>query len=84
MPDDLSLFQTKRPRRAGPAEEARFRAAFAKVLAADPDHAPGPTALAREMGWSNRQLNGRVTGLRRALLREAGFRFNETLGRFVR
>jgi hypothetical protein len=52
----------------------RFRKAFAEELALHPDKAPGPAALARRMGWRNtNDLPGRVTGLRRELLKEAGF-----------
>lgn len=60
-------------------EAARFVAAFNRVLEADPEVAPGPTALNRELGKPGTPrtplniLNGRMVTLRRRLLTEAGF-----------
>jgi hypothetical protein len=62
----------------------RFREAFAAELVENPNVAPGPAALARRMGWKNRNLNGATTTLRRQLLREAGFGFNERFNRWVK
>lgn len=73
--DDLASPWPAAPARrdASPAEEQRFRDAFADMLRDRPDRAPGPRALADAMGWSGRQLNGRTSRLRRRLLAEAGF-----------
>ena len=79
----MNEFDSKKPRKASVVEEARFREAFTRLLT-EGHEPPGPTALAREMGWSSRQLNGRTTKLRKRLMREAGFGFNETLNRWVR
>lgn len=62
-------------------EERRFREAFAAVLARDPDTAPGPTAINKELRKHESDtyntplnvLNGRLSALRKQLLEEAGF-----------
>ena len=64
-------------------EEARFIEAFNEVLAQDPNTPPGPTAINRLLNEKydrkrertpDNTLNGRMSTLRRRLLREAGFK----------
>jgi hypothetical protein len=71
--DGPDLLPWRAPRGPSPKEEAKFRAAFAALLEADPATPPGPAPLARAMGWTNRQLPGRLSKLRRRMLRDAGF-----------
>lgn len=62
-------------------EERRFREAFAAVLERDPNTAPSPTAINKELRKHERDtnhtplnvLNGRLSALRKELLVEAGF-----------
>lgn len=59
-------------------EESRFTEAFRRVLARNPDKAPGPTAINKELGKEyartpDNVLNGRMSVLRRRLLEDAGF-----------
>lgn len=60
-------------------EESRFTEAFYAVLKRNPDKAPGPTAINRELGKEHNSrtplntLNGRMSVLRRKLLLENGF-----------
>jgi hypothetical protein len=71
---ELDFFDLSKPSRPPSAkEEAKFREAFAALLAADPTRPPGPKPLADAMGWGTRQLPGRLSKLRRRMLREAGF-----------
>ncbi len=70
-------------------EEQRFTEAFNRLLERDPDTAPGPTALNRELGkeWGRTPmnvLNGRMSVLRRRLLEEAGFVQEAKWGRWHR
>lgn len=56
-------------------EKDRFRKAFREELEANPDKAPGPTALRKRLGLRpHANLNGRLSRLRISLLREAGFK----------
>lgn len=60
-------------------EASRFEAAFYAVLKRNPNKAPGPTAINRELGKEHNSrtplntLNGRMSQLRRRLLAENGF-----------
>ena len=70
-------------------EEKRFTAAFYRVLERDPNTAPGPTAINRELGKETARtplntLNGRMNALRRRLLEEAGFVQTEKWARWHR
>jgi hypothetical protein len=70
-------------------EEKRFTEAFARLLERDPNTAPGPTALNRELGKTGQRtplnvLNGRMSVLRRRLLEEAGFVQDEKWKRWHR
>lgn len=58
-----------------PTEAERFTQAFNTVLQDDPQTAPGPTAINRELGNPppHNMLAGRLSKLRRRLLEEAGF-----------
>lgn len=59
-------------------EETRFAEAFFRVLQRNPNRAPGPTAINRELGKDyprtpQNVLNGRMSKVRRRLLESAGF-----------
>lgn len=60
-------------------EKSRFTDAFYAVLKRNPDKAPGPTAINRELGKEHNSrtplntLNGRMSALRKELLIENGF-----------
>lgn len=57
-------------------EMEKFDKAFAEELEANPDVAPGPTALNRRLGKTTgltNTLNGRKSKRRRELLEAAGF-----------
>lgn len=62
-------------------ERERFVAAFNTLLEKNPRQAPGPTAINRLMGGRTSSMNklpGRLSGLRREMLKEAGFRYVNT------
>ncbi len=70
-------------------EETRFTEAFYAVLRGDPDKAPSPTAINRQMGrkWERTKmnaLNGRSSVLRRTLLEKEGFVQDHRGGRWYR
>jgi hypothetical protein len=67
------LLTSPGPRGPSPREEALFRAAFVAELEDDPDRPPRPATLARAVGHSGPQLTGRLSRLRRQMLRDAGF-----------
>jgi hypothetical protein len=73
MSDFDWLLSSPGPRGPSPAEEAKFRAAFIAELEDDPNRPPRPATLCRAMGWNSRQLPGRLSKLRRKMLRDAGF-----------
>lgn len=62
-------------------ERERFEAAFYAVLSKSPDRPPGPTSINRELGKADNPryrspmnvLNGRMSVLRRQLLKDNGF-----------
>lgn len=60
-------------------EASRFTEAFYAVLERNPNKAPGPTAINRELGKEHTSrtplntLNGRMSKIRRRLLLENGF-----------
>lgn len=71
-------------------EERRFREAFEACLKRDPDTAPGPTAINKELRRHESDtyhtplnvLNGRMSALRKQLLEEAGFVQSEKWARW--
>lgn len=71
-------------------EAERFTAAFYAVLNRDPDRAPSPTQINRELGKDTNPryrspmnvLNGRMSTLRRRLLVENGFVQDEKFRRW--
>lgn len=72
-------------------EETRFIEAFNEVLTQDPNTPPGPTAINRLLNEKydrkrkrtpDNTLNGRMSGVRRRLLREAGFVQHESVNEY--
>jgi hypothetical protein len=80
--DDVFPPAPRRPVYKETGVRQRFRDAFAAELREHPDRAPGPRALANRMGWKSRNLNGSTTTLRRKLLRDAGFYYDEMTNRW--
>lgn len=71
-------------------EATRFTDAFYTVLRRNPNQAPGPTAINRELGKEVTArtplnvLNGRMSALRKKLLKENGFVQDEKWGRWMK
>lgn len=73
-----------------PTEEGRFTEAFYAVLKENPNKPPSPTQINRWLGKDTNPnyrspmnvLNGRMSGLRRRLLLENGFKKDEKFGRW--
>lgn len=71
-------------------EASRFTEAFYAVLKRNPDKAPGPTAINRELGKEHtartplNTLNGRMSKVRKELLLENGFTQEEKWGRWTK